>query len=66
MNKLIGLTLLLLSLTVTAQEPPKMPKYVAKNAANIFYYDLVETPKKIKVKKEKAKRYCCKRIKSLQ
>ena len=35
-----------------AQEPPKMPKYNAKNQANIFYYDLGEALDKSKIKKD--------------
>ena len=35
-----------------AQEAPEFPKYNAKNAATIFYYNFSEVPKKIKVKKD--------------
>ena len=55
MKKLILIILLLNSYLFLAQEPPKMLKYVAKNAANIFYYDLEEAPKKVKIKKDKTK-----------
>jgi len=41
------------SFLLNAQEPPKMLKYDAKNAANIFYYQINEIPEKIKVKEEK-------------
>lgn len=37
---------------LNAQEAPKMPKYNAKNAANIFYYNSTEVPESIKIKKE--------------
>ena len=38
-----------------SQEPPKMPKYNAKNAAGIFYYNVVDASKKIKLKKKDVK-----------
>ncbi|MFK8060042.1 MAG: hypothetical protein AB8B78_08130 [Polaribacter sp.] len=41
---------LLISYISLAQEAPKMPKYNAKNSANIFYYNYSEIPKKIKLK----------------
>ena len=37
---------------VFSQEPPKMPKFIAKNAANIFYYDSNEVVEKVKIKKD--------------
>lgn len=37
---------------VFSQEPPKMPKFIAKNAANIFYYDSNEVAEKVKIKKD--------------
>ena len=36
-------------------QPPKMPKYIPKDAAGIFYYNVVEATKKIKLKKEDTK-----------
>ena len=51
MKKIIVLSILLHSFLVFAQEPPKMPKYIAKNDANIFYYDLAEVVEKVKIKK---------------
>lgn len=35
-----------------AQQQPKLPKYNAKNAAQLFYYNITEVPEKIKVKKD--------------
>lgn len=51
---LIGL-FLLLNYFSFAQEAPEFPKYNAKNAATIFYYNFSEVPKKIKVKKDSTK-----------
>lgn len=34
-------------------QPPKMPKYIPKNAAGIFYYNVNEAQKKVKIKKDK-------------
>jgi hypothetical protein len=53
MKKIIILFLAFQSFLLMAQEPPKMLKYSAVNAANIFYYQIDEVPGKIKVKKEK-------------
>lgn len=36
-------------------EPPKMPKYVSKNAAGIFYYDINDAFDKIKLKDDEKK-----------
>lgn len=36
-------------------EPPKMPKYVSKNAAGIFYYNINDTYDKLKLKDETKK-----------
>jgi hypothetical protein len=52
MKKIIILSILLQNFLVTAQEPPKMQKYIAKNAANIFYYNLAEVVEKVKIKKD--------------
>ena len=53
MRKLFFLFLAFNGLLIFGQnQPPKMPKYKAKNAAGIFYYDAVEAAKKIKLKKE--------------
>jgi len=53
MKKLFFLFLAFNGLLIFGQnQPPKMPKYKAKNAAGIFYYDAVEAAKKIKLKKE--------------
>ena len=49
---------------LTAQEPPKMLKYNAKNAANIFYYQIDEIPKKIKVKSEDLKKITIKELRT--
>jgi len=46
MKKTILLLLVFQSFLLIAQEPPKMLKYNAKNAANIFYYNIDEIPKK--------------------
>jgi hypothetical protein len=48
---LIGLFLFLNYLSF-AQEAPEFPKYIAKNAATIFYYNFSEVPEEIKVKKD--------------
>ena len=55
MKKVFILFLLISSFSIQAQQPPKMIKYNAKNVAGIFYYNLDEAVKKIKVKKEKVK-----------
>jgi hypothetical protein len=52
MKKVIVLIIILQSFLLIGQEPPKMPKYNAKNSANIFYYDLGEAVEKIKIKKD--------------
>ncbi len=41
-----------------------MLKYVAKNAANLFYYQVDEIPKKIKVKKDKLKNITRKEVRT--
>ncbi|MCH3884763.1 hypothetical protein [Tenacibaculum aquimarinum] len=55
MKKIIILFLILQQYFVFAQEPPKMLKYNAKNASNVFYYDEDEVSKKIKIKKDNTK-----------
>ncbi|WP_299671119.1 hypothetical protein [uncultured Polaribacter sp.] len=55
MKNLIIVIVLFISYCSVGQEAPKMPKYNAKNAANIFYYDLLEAPEKIKVKNDLTK-----------
>lgn len=52
MKNYIATILFVLTSVVNAQEAPEMPKYNAKNAANIFYYNISEVPEKIKVKNE--------------
>ena len=53
MKKILILLLLLQGLLLNAQQPPKMLKYNAKNAANIFYYQVDEVIDKVKIKKDK-------------
>ena len=55
MKKIIILGFTLSCFSFFAQEAPKMPKYNAKNAANIFYYNIEEALDKSKIKKEKIK-----------
>lgn len=55
MKNIISLVILTFSLLSLAQEPPKMAKYNAKNASNIFYYNLSEVPEEIKVKDDATK-----------
>lgn len=52
MKKIIALIIILQSLFVIGQDAPKMPKFNAKNSANIFYYELDEVVEKIKIKKD--------------
>ena len=40
MKKIVIILLVFQSFLLNAQEPPKMLKYNAKNAANIFYYQI--------------------------
>ncbi|QNM86832.1 hypothetical protein H9W90_06910 [Polaribacter pectinis] len=51
-KSLIIILVFLINFVAFSQEAPKMPKYIAKNAANIFYYDSNEVIDKIKVKKD--------------
>lgn len=53
MKNIILIIIVLQSFFAIGQEAPKMPKYIAKNEANIFYYDLDEVVEKAKIKKEK-------------
>ncbi|QTE22666.1 hypothetical protein [Polaribacter cellanae] len=55
MKKIFLLFVLIQSGFAFSQQEPEFVKYNAKNAANIFYYNLSEIPKKIKVKKEVTK-----------
>ena len=50
MKKSLIVIVLFISYFSFSQEAPEFPKYVAKNSANIFYYNYIEVPKKIKVK----------------
>ena len=57
MKKIVIILLVFQSFLLNAQEPPKMLKYNAKNAANIFYYQIDEIPKKIKINRRLKKNY---------
>ena len=50
MKKPLIIVLLSISYFSFAQDMPEFPKYNAKNAANIFYYNFSEVPEEIKVK----------------
>ncbi|MDX6747823.1 hypothetical protein SHK09_13555 [Polaribacter sp. PL03] len=50
MKKIVIILVLFISSFSFGQEAPKFPKYNAKNAAKIFYYNFLEVPKAIKVK----------------
>jgi hypothetical protein len=50
MKKTLIIVLLFISYFSFAQDAPEFPKYNAKNAANIFYYNFAEVPEEIKVK----------------
>lgn len=52
MKNILVFIFLLCVTILNAQEGPELPKYNAKNAANLFYYNLSEVPEKIKVKKD--------------
>ena len=64
MKKTVLLLLVFQSFLLNAQEPPKMLKYNAKNAANMFYYNIDEIPKKIKVKSEALKKITTKELRN--
>ena len=64
MKKTVLLLLVFQSFLLNAQEPPKMLKYNAKNAANIFYYNIDEIPKKIKLKSEALKKITTKELRN--
>ena len=55
MKKLLIIVALFINYFSFAQEAPEFPKYNAKNAASIFYYNFSEVPKKIKVKDDVTK-----------
>ena len=55
MKKFVLVLVLSVSYFSVAQEPPKFPKYDAKNAAQIFYYNFAEVPKEIKVRDDATK-----------
>lgn len=55
MKRLVFILVFCVGFIGLAQNPPKMPKYNAKNAAGIFYYDAVDASKKIKLKKKDVK-----------
>jgi hypothetical protein len=50
MKKTLIIVLLFISYFSFTQDAPEFPKYNAKNAANIFYYNFAEVPEEIKVK----------------
>lgn len=50
MKKILIILALFISYFSFGQEAPEMPKYIAKNAANLFYYNLTEVQKKVKIK----------------
>ena len=64
MKKTVIVLLVLQSFLLNAQEPPKMLKYDAKNAANLFYYQIDEIPKKIKVKSKELKKITTKELRA--
>jgi hypothetical protein len=55
MKKLLIILALFINYFSFSQEAPEFPKYVAKNAANIFYYNYAEVPEEIKVKDDVTK-----------
>ncbi|AUC86558.1 hypothetical protein CW731_15275 [Polaribacter sp. ALD11] len=52
MKKILIILVLFISYLSFGQEAPEFPKYNARNQANIFYYNLSEVPKEIKVKED--------------
>jgi hypothetical protein len=50
MKKSLIVFALFISYFSFSQEAPEFPKYIAKNAATIFYYNYAEVPEEIKVK----------------
>lgn len=51
MKNFFLITFLCVGFSIFGQnEPPKMPKYVAKNAAGIFFYNIIEATEKVKFK----------------
>ena len=63
MKKSIIILLLFLSFSSFGQQAPKMPKFIAKNSAKIFYYNFSEVPGEIKVKDEATKNKTIKLLK---
>ncbi|WP_299012322.1 hypothetical protein [uncultured Polaribacter sp.] len=55
MRNYLFLLILFVVSTINGQQQPELPKYNAKNAAKLFYYNLTEAPEKIKVKKKALK-----------
>ncbi|MFT5958973.1 MAG: hypothetical protein ACI8VJ_000724 [Polaribacter sp.] len=55
MKKSLIILALFISYFSFSQEAPEFPKYIAKNAANIFYYNYAEVPEEIKVKDDVTK-----------
>jgi hypothetical protein len=55
MKKSLIILVLFISYFSFSQEAPEFPKYVAKNAAHIFYYNYAEVPEEIKVKDDVTK-----------
>ena len=64
MKNILILFTLLIAFSSFGQEPPEFPKYDAKNAAKIFYYNLAEAPKKIKVKDADTKNKTVKQLRA--
>lgn len=54
-NSLFIVFFLVSAFCFSQNEPPKMPKYVSKDVAGIFYYDINEAFDKIKLKNEAKK-----------
>ena len=50
MKKSLIVIVLFISYFSFSQEAPEFPKYVAKNSANIFYYNYMRSAKKDKSK----------------
>lgn len=64
MKKAVFILVLFISYVSVAQEAPEFPKYNAKNAATIFYYNYSEVPEKIKVKDDATKSKTFKALKT--
>lgn len=63
MKRAVFIFILFTSYFSVAQEAPEFPKYNAKNAATIFYYNYSEVPSKIKVKDDATKNKTFKALK---